>query len=224
VEWLQDWSKTARELALQTKTFIPGNTVSSVKGRSDIPVFSLDERNNAGALLSIPSGTGSGFSTCWASTEATSPWTASNCQGARFTFCNERAAGYGVRYCIFFDRLMLPEPKSCPADLGDVLADPSVTRAVAFDLLHPEGGVLLHKWRMDVAPMPKAAVEKKAILSLGTAISHVMRFISFREPDNQPDNEFLSRRAAILSKPRTDCRARACAACVDGQMALLRDP
>ncbi|OCJ17383.1 hypothetical protein A6U87_00045 [Rhizobium sp. AC44/96] len=59
-----------------------------------------------------------------------------------------------------FDRLMLPESKNCPADLGKVLAHPSVTRAVAFDLLHPEGGVLLHRWRMDIAPVPEAAIEK----------------------------------------------------------------
>ncbi|WP_077961234.1 DEAD/DEAH box helicase [Ensifer adhaerens] len=51
---LQDWSKTASDLALQTKTFIPGNTVSSVKGRPDIPVFSLDERNSRWGVVVHP--------------------------------------------------------------------------------------------------------------------------------------------------------------------------
>ena len=51
---LSDWPNTARELALQTKTFIPGNTVSNAKGRPDIPIFSLDERNNRWGVVVHP--------------------------------------------------------------------------------------------------------------------------------------------------------------------------
>ncbi|MNU42841.1 hypothetical protein D3C71_316090 [compost metagenome] len=51
---LSDWTKSAKELAAQTKTFIPGNTVSSVKGRADIPVFSLDERNSRWGVVVHP--------------------------------------------------------------------------------------------------------------------------------------------------------------------------
>ena len=51
---LRDWSATAKEFALQTKTFIPGNTVSSVKGRPDIPVFSLDERQSRCGVVVHP--------------------------------------------------------------------------------------------------------------------------------------------------------------------------
>lgn len=51
---LSDWTKTAKELAAQTNTFIPGNTVSSVKGRADIPVFSLDERNSRWGVVVHP--------------------------------------------------------------------------------------------------------------------------------------------------------------------------
>jgi hypothetical protein len=35
----------AMELAIQTKTFIPGNSVATAPGRPDIPIFSLDARN-----------------------------------------------------------------------------------------------------------------------------------------------------------------------------------
>jgi len=51
---ISDWTASARDLALQTKTFIPGNTVSSVKGRPDIPVFSLDERNSRWGVVVHP--------------------------------------------------------------------------------------------------------------------------------------------------------------------------
>jgi hypothetical protein len=51
---LSDWPATARELALQTKTFIPGNTVDSVRGRPDIPIFSLDERNSRWGVVVHP--------------------------------------------------------------------------------------------------------------------------------------------------------------------------
>ncbi|WGI73305.1 DEAD/DEAH box helicase [Sinorhizobium meliloti] len=51
---LGDWSATAMDLALQTKTFIPGNTVSSVKGRPDMPIFSLDEHNSRWGVVTHP--------------------------------------------------------------------------------------------------------------------------------------------------------------------------
>lgn len=51
---LDDWSATATALALQTRTFIPGNTVSSVKGRPDIPVFSFDDGNGRWGVLVHP--------------------------------------------------------------------------------------------------------------------------------------------------------------------------
>lgn len=51
---LSDWPASARDLALQTKTFIPGNTVSSVRGRPDIPIFSLDERNSRWGVVVHP--------------------------------------------------------------------------------------------------------------------------------------------------------------------------
>lgn len=51
---LNDWPATAMELARQTKTFIPGNTVSTVKGRTDIPIFSLDERNSRWGVVVHP--------------------------------------------------------------------------------------------------------------------------------------------------------------------------
>ncbi len=51
---LNDWSQSAKDLALQTKTFIPGNTVSSLKGRPDIPIFSLDDRNSRWGVVVHP--------------------------------------------------------------------------------------------------------------------------------------------------------------------------
>ena len=62
---------------------------------------------------------------------------------------------------------MFPESKSCPADLGEVLAYPSVARAVAVDLFHPEGGILLHRRRVDVASVPETAIEKDGDLQTG---------------------------------------------------------
>jgi Distinct helicase family with a unique C-terminal domain including a metal-binding cysteine cluster len=51
---LSDWPDAARDLALQTKTFIPGNTVSTVKGRPDIPIFSLDDRESRWGVVVHP--------------------------------------------------------------------------------------------------------------------------------------------------------------------------
>ncbi|TPI70021.1 DEAD/DEAH box helicase [Mesorhizobium sp. B3-1-3] len=49
-----DWSKNAHRLAQETATFIPGNTVSCVKGREDIPMFSLDNRNSRWGVIVHP--------------------------------------------------------------------------------------------------------------------------------------------------------------------------
>jgi hypothetical protein len=51
---LSDWQESARELALQTKTFIPGNTVSNLGGRPDIPIFSLNEGNSRWGVVVHP--------------------------------------------------------------------------------------------------------------------------------------------------------------------------
>ncbi|MBY3144079.1 DEAD/DEAH box helicase [Rhizobium laguerreae] len=51
---VQDWTTTSIDLAEQTKTFIPGNTVSRVKGRPDIPTFSLDDHNNRWGVVVHP--------------------------------------------------------------------------------------------------------------------------------------------------------------------------
>ena len=62
---------------------------------------------------------------------------------------------------------MLPESKDCPTDLDEVIADPRVTRAIAFDFLQPKSGILLDRWRMDIASMPEAAIEKDRDLQAG---------------------------------------------------------
>ncbi|OYR07627.1 hypothetical protein CEV33_3753 [Brucella grignonensis] len=72
---------------------------------------------------------------------------------------------------------MLPGSKDCPADLDEVVADPPVTRAIAFDFLQPnpvffltDGGWMLH-------PCQKQPSRKIAMFKLGKAMSQVMRFI-----------------------------------------------
>lgn len=51
---LSDWSAMAIDLARQTRTFIPGNTVSSIKERPDIPIFSLNEQNSRWGVVVHP--------------------------------------------------------------------------------------------------------------------------------------------------------------------------
>ncbi|NKN12302.1 DEAD/DEAH box helicase [Rhizobium laguerreae] len=51
---VKDWTATAFDLAEQTKTFIPGNMVDRVKGRSDIPKFSLDDHHNRWGVVVHP--------------------------------------------------------------------------------------------------------------------------------------------------------------------------
>lgn len=51
---IPDPDEFATDFALQTKTFIPGNTVSSGTGRPDIPVFSLNERQNQWGVVLHP--------------------------------------------------------------------------------------------------------------------------------------------------------------------------
>ncbi|WP_192180327.1 hypothetical protein [Mesorhizobium amorphae] len=43
---ISDWSSNAHRLAKETRTFIPGNRISCVDGRADIPTFSLDDRHS----------------------------------------------------------------------------------------------------------------------------------------------------------------------------------
>ncbi len=43
---LRDWPTSAHFLVAQTSTFIPGNRVSSLRSRPDIPVFSLDDKGH----------------------------------------------------------------------------------------------------------------------------------------------------------------------------------
>lgn len=43
---ISDWSSNAHRLAKETRTFIPGNRISCVDGRPDIPTFSLDDRHS----------------------------------------------------------------------------------------------------------------------------------------------------------------------------------
>jgi Lhr-like helicase len=51
---ISDWSANAHKLARDTATYIPGNTVSSVGGREDIPTFSLDDRNSRWGVVVHP--------------------------------------------------------------------------------------------------------------------------------------------------------------------------
>lgn len=51
---LSDWAAASRDLAQQTKTFIPGNKVSSIDGRSDILIFSLDDRHSRWGVVVHP--------------------------------------------------------------------------------------------------------------------------------------------------------------------------
>ncbi|TAY88093.1 DEAD/DEAH box helicase [Rhizobium leguminosarum] len=51
---MSDWTAMSVDLAEQTKTYIPGNVVSHVKGRPDIPIFSLDNHNNTWGVVVHP--------------------------------------------------------------------------------------------------------------------------------------------------------------------------
>lgn len=51
---ISDWKPTAKRLAEQTTTFIPGNKVSTVEGRPDIPMFTLDSRQNHWGVVVHP--------------------------------------------------------------------------------------------------------------------------------------------------------------------------
>ncbi|MGN6209404.1 DEAD/DEAH box helicase [Asticcacaulis sp.] len=51
---LSDWPRTAQALAMQTSTFIPGNVVSHVNGRPDIPTFSLSDGGGTVAVVVHP--------------------------------------------------------------------------------------------------------------------------------------------------------------------------
>ncbi|MGV0876456.1 DEAD/DEAH box helicase [Martelella sp. FLE1502] len=48
---LADWPEAAMRLARQTTTFIPGNTVTTLQGWPDIPVFSLDDARRRWAVV-----------------------------------------------------------------------------------------------------------------------------------------------------------------------------
>lgn len=51
---VSDWVASAMDLAEQTKTFIPGNTVAHAKGRPDIPTFSLDNSRGRWGVVVHP--------------------------------------------------------------------------------------------------------------------------------------------------------------------------
>lgn len=51
---IEDWPETARQLAQNTSTFIPGNRVESLKGRSDIPIFSLNSQHTRWGVVVHP--------------------------------------------------------------------------------------------------------------------------------------------------------------------------
>lgn len=51
---VNDWSANAAALARQTATFIPGNAVRHVPGRTDLPVFSLDDRRERWGVVVHP--------------------------------------------------------------------------------------------------------------------------------------------------------------------------
>ncbi|NEI06157.1 DEAD/DEAH box helicase [Rhizobium leguminosarum] len=51
---IKDWKENAQILADQTTTFIPGNKVSTVDGRSDIPVFTLDGKQSRWGVIVHP--------------------------------------------------------------------------------------------------------------------------------------------------------------------------
>lgn len=51
---LNDWQENVRDLALQTQTYIPGNTVSSLAGRTDIPIFSLNGEDSRWGVVVHP--------------------------------------------------------------------------------------------------------------------------------------------------------------------------
>lgn len=48
------WEANAKRLADQTGTFIPGNKVSTVNGRADIPMFTLDSRQSLWGVIVHP--------------------------------------------------------------------------------------------------------------------------------------------------------------------------
>lgn len=51
---LADWPESASQLARQTSTFIPGNKLSHVDGRPDIPTFSLDDSGSSWGVVVHP--------------------------------------------------------------------------------------------------------------------------------------------------------------------------
>lgn len=51
---VSDWKASAADLAEQTKTFIPGNTVAHAKDRPDIPTFSLDDSGSRWGVVVHP--------------------------------------------------------------------------------------------------------------------------------------------------------------------------
>ncbi|TCQ09611.1 helicase-like protein [Rhizobium sp. PP-F2F-G36] len=51
---ISDWRENALRLSQETSTFIPGNKVSNVKGRPDIPMFSLDDRQSRWGVVVHP--------------------------------------------------------------------------------------------------------------------------------------------------------------------------
>ncbi|MBY3544443.1 DEAD/DEAH box helicase [Rhizobium laguerreae] len=51
---IEDWPETALRLAESTSTFIPGNRVKTVDGRSDIPVFSLNSQHTRWGVVVHP--------------------------------------------------------------------------------------------------------------------------------------------------------------------------
>lgn len=51
---VRDWAANAKALAEQTTTFIPGNKVSTIKDRADIPMFTLDSQQNHWGVIVHP--------------------------------------------------------------------------------------------------------------------------------------------------------------------------
>ncbi|MBY5351292.1 DEAD/DEAH box helicase [Rhizobium leguminosarum] len=51
---VSDWAASVVDLADQTKTFIPGNTVAHTNGRADIPTFSLDDSGTRWGVVIHP--------------------------------------------------------------------------------------------------------------------------------------------------------------------------
>ncbi len=51
---IEDWSENAHELARETKTFIPGNTVRHLDSRPEVPIFSLDANDKRWGVVMHP--------------------------------------------------------------------------------------------------------------------------------------------------------------------------